>query len=69
METAEEGLEAAKKIGFPVMIKASEGGGGKGIRKSESVEDFPNLFRQVMFLHCTVFSYKPVLRYYRLGTS
>ena len=43
----DEGLSAAKKIGFPIMIKASEGGGGKGIRKSTSVEDFPNLFRQV----------------------
>ena len=42
-----EGLAAAQKIGFPVMIKASEGGGGKGIRKSESVEDFPINFRQV----------------------
>lgn len=29
------------------MIKASEGGGGKGIRKAESAEDFPMLFRQV----------------------
>lgn len=29
------------------MIKASEGGGGKGIRKAESAEDFPLLFRQV----------------------
>ncbi|XP_043827164.1 acetyl-CoA carboxylase 2 isoform X2 [Dromiciops gliroides] len=43
----EEGLQAAERIGFPVMIKASEGGGGKGIRKAESAEDFPNLFRQV----------------------
>ena len=47
VETTEEGLAAAQKIGFPVMIKASEGGGGKGIRKSESSEDFANLFRQV----------------------
>jgi acetyl-CoA carboxylase/biotin carboxylase 1 len=29
------------------MIKASAGGGGKGIRKSTSASDFPNLFRQV----------------------
>ena len=32
---------------FPVMIKASEGGGGKGIRKVENFEDFPTAFRQV----------------------
>ncbi|XP_044762645.1 acetyl-CoA carboxylase isoform X3 [Coccinella septempunctata] len=45
--TAEEGLKAAQKIGFPVMIKASEGGGGKGIRKVENAEDFAQAFRQV----------------------
>ncbi|KAK6633678.1 hypothetical protein RUM44_004285 [Polyplax serrata] len=47
VQTAEDGLAAARKIGFPVMIKASEGGGGKGIRKVESSEEFPNQFRQV----------------------
>lgn len=41
------GLEASRRIGFPVMIKASEGGGGKGIRKCEREEDFPNMYRQV----------------------
>ncbi|KAH7029955.1 putative acetyl-CoA carboxylase [Macrophomina phaseolina] len=41
----EEGLEVAKKIGFPVMIKASEGGGGKGIRKVESEENFEQMYR------------------------
>jgi len=45
--TAAEGLASAEKIGFPVMIKASEGGGGKGIRKVTSSEAFTALFRQV----------------------
>ncbi|XP_013400503.1 acetyl-CoA carboxylase isoform X2 [Lingula anatina] len=45
--TEEEALFSAKKIGFPVMIKASEGGGGKGIRKVVSPDNFATLFRQV----------------------
>lgn len=40
----EEGLEKARKVGFPVMVKASEGGGGKGIRKVENEEDFVSLY-------------------------
>lgn len=41
---AQEALEKAKEIGFPVMIKASSGGGGKGMRVSESEEDFIDNF-------------------------
>ena len=37
----------SEQIGFPVMIKASEGGGGKGIRKATNKEEFPSLFNQV----------------------
>ncbi|XP_008280276.1 acetyl-CoA carboxylase isoform X2 [Stegastes partitus] len=43
----DDGLAGAERIGYPVVIKASEGGGGKGIRKVESADDFPSSFRQV----------------------
>ncbi|RFU30919.1 hypothetical protein B7463_g5389, partial [Scytalidium lignicola] len=33
------------EIGFPVMIKASEGGGGKGIRKADSEQGFEALYK------------------------
>eukprot|EP01038_Epipyxis_sp_PR26KG_P010409 gene10409-13983_t len=45
--TPEDALACADRIGYPVMIKASEGGGGKGIRKVHRSEDVYNSFRQV----------------------
>ena len=42
--TVEEGIELAKRIGFPLLIKAVAGGGGKGIRRVESVEEFEHQF-------------------------
>lgn len=43
--SAEEALKLAQSIGFPVMIKASSGGGGKGMRISHGPEDFDMNFR------------------------
>ncbi|KAH7926428.1 hypothetical protein BV22DRAFT_1087097 [Leucogyrophana mollusca] len=45
--TVEEGLKKAEEIGWPVMIKASEGGGGKGIRKVDQPDAFKNAFHAV----------------------
>ena len=44
VETVEEGLRIAKEIGYPVFIKASAGGGGKGIRIADDEEDFVRKF-------------------------
>ena len=40
IETEEEGLQISSKIGFPVMIKASAGGGGKGMRAVWNKNEF-----------------------------
>jgi acetyl-CoA carboxylase, biotin carboxylase subunit len=42
--TADEALEWARSVGFPVMVKASFGGGGRGMRVIRSEEELPNLF-------------------------
>ena len=42
---ARRGKELAEEIGYPVMIKASSGGGGKGMRVSRGPEDFEENFK------------------------
>ncbi|MEA2042074.1 MAG: acetyl-CoA carboxylase biotin carboxylase subunit [Bacteroidota bacterium] len=44
IDSPEEGLEIAKEMGFPVMVKATAGGGGKGMRVVNSAEEFPKLW-------------------------
>jgi len=40
VSSVEEAREVLKQTGFPVLIKASAGGGGKGMRIVEKIEDF-----------------------------
>ncbi|NLP45633.1 MAG: acetyl-CoA carboxylase biotin carboxylase subunit [Epulopiscium sp.] len=44
IESAKEGFQIAKEIGFPVMIKASLGGGGKGMRIAQNEKEFMKVF-------------------------
>jgi len=41
----DEAIEWAKSVGYPVIVKASAGGGGRGMRVIRSSEELPNLFR------------------------
>jgi len=45
LHSEEEALEAAGKIGYPVMVKASAGGGGKGMRIITSPAELPKLLQ------------------------
>ncbi len=46
LTSAEEALEFAEKIGYPVILKAAAGGGGRGMRVVNSAEELPNLLMQ-----------------------
>ncbi|WP_031499719.1 acetyl-CoA carboxylase biotin carboxylase subunit [Bryobacter aggregatus] len=46
LTSAEEALDYAAKIGYPVILKAAAGGGGRGMRVVHSAEELPNLLAQ-----------------------
>lgn len=48
MKTVEEAMEVAKKVGYPVMLKASNGGGGRGMRIVYKEADMPKEFKEAI---------------------
>lgn len=46
IETVEEAKKVANKVGYPVLLKAAAGGGGKGIRKVNDDNELTSLFEE-----------------------
>lgn len=46
IETVEEAKKVANKVGYPVLLKAAAGGGGKGIRKVNGDNELTSLFEE-----------------------
>jgi acetyl-CoA carboxylase biotin carboxylase subunit len=67
-ETTDEAVAAAKKIGFPVMLKAASGGGGKGMRLVSRAEEMASAWERArseakkFFGDDTVYLEKAILR-------
>src|SRR5438874_10510256 len=44
--TLEEAFELADAVGYPVLVKAAAGGGGRGIRVARDADELPSVFQQ-----------------------
>jgi len=48
LESIEEALAAAAQIGYPIMLKATSGGGGRGIRRCDNAEELQRQYPRVI---------------------
>ncbi|MGA8263866.1 MAG: biotin carboxylase N-terminal domain-containing protein, partial [Ignavibacteriaceae bacterium] len=44
VKSVEKGIKTAKEVGYPILLKAAAGGGGKGMRKISSDKEFADAF-------------------------
>jgi acetyl-CoA carboxylase biotin carboxylase subunit len=56
LKTPEEALEVAESVGYPVILKASAGGGGRGMRIVHNAEELPPQFMQAQQEAAAAFS-------------
>ncbi len=56
LKSLEEALELAEQVGYPVMLKASAGGGGRGMRVVRTAEELPHLLAQAQAEASAAFS-------------
>ena len=55
IKSLKEGKQVAESLGFPVILKASHGGGGRGMRIVNKTEEFPSAFEQAQRESITAF--------------
>jgi pyruvate carboxylase subunit A len=48
LKNLDEAVKLAKKVGYPVMLKATSGGGGRGIRRCHNEEDLRRAYERVV---------------------
>ncbi|KAK7208347.1 hypothetical protein BZA70DRAFT_273505 [Myxozyma melibiosi] len=56
LETVEEAVEAAERIGYPVMLKSTAGGGGIGLQRCVDTEDLKKAYDSVRRLGQSYFN-------------